>query len=42
MVTHSSALAWNIQGQGAWCYHLRGRTESHVTEVTAAATAVPL
>ena len=35
MATHSSVLAWRIQGQGSLvgCC-LRGRTESDTTEVT--------
>ena len=35
MATHSSVLAWRIQGRGSLVgYHLWGRTESDTTEAT--------
>ena len=35
MATHSTVLAWRIQGQGSLVgCHLWGRTESDTTEVT--------
>ena len=39
MATDSSVLAWRIPGMGSLVGCLRGRTESDMTEATAAAAA---